>query len=132
MRFKEFLAEQAKQNAPDVTIVELEQDLLEHEVYKDIPKTNSSYRTDAANTNKQTQQHVHVYAKPKGSGKEMYALNQDGSGHDGSSGIKIPKKHADYFRSQGYDVKDGSILECIEIEDSNGMSFYILTESDDV
>jgi hypothetical protein len=128
--FKEFLAEREKQNAPEVTIVQLPPEtLLEHEAYKTIPKSTASYRKDPGNTNTKTQEHVHVYAKPKGKGDEMYAMNKDGSGHDGHSGKEIPKSHADYFRSKGYNVKENNILECIEIDDPGRFSFFVLIEA---
>lgn len=128
MSFKAFLAERAKQDAPEVVVVKLPAVLLEYEAYKNIPGTKSSYRIDPGNTNTKTQQHVHVYAKPKGKGSEMYSLNQDGSGHDGYSGKEIPKAHAEYFRAQGYNVKENNILECIEIDDPSHFAFFVLIE----
>lgn len=129
MTFKEFLADRAKQDAPEVTIVTLLDTLLEHETYKNIPGTKSSFRTDSGNTNTKTQQHVHVYAKPKGNGKEIYSINRDGSGHDGHSGKEITKSHADYFRSQGYDVKANNILESIGTDDPSQFAFFVLIEA---
>ena len=79
-------------------------ELFEHETYKLIPGTNNSYRTDAGNTNTQTIKHSHVFAKPKGSGSELFSVNIDGSGHDGSSGTEISSSHANYFRSIGYEI----------------------------
>ena len=129
MTFREFWADRAKNSAPEVVVVQLPNTLLEHGTYKEIPGTKSSYRKDSANTNTNTQQHVHVYAKPKGKGKEIYSLNKDGSGHDGHSGKQIPKAHADYFRSLGYDVKENNILECKEVDDPGLFSFFILIEA---
>ncbi|GAB6057107.1 hypothetical protein JCM31598_02240 [Desulfonatronum parangueonense] len=51
-----------------------------------IPGTKNSYRVDPENITTRTIKHSHVYAKPKGEGKFIYAVNIDGSGHDGSSG----------------------------------------------
>jgi hypothetical protein len=127
--FKEFLAEREQEKVPGVVIVHMPSVLLEYETYKEIPGTKNSYRQDSANTNTKTQQHVHVYAKPKGEGKEVYAVNKDGSGHDGHSGKEIPKSHAEYFRGKGYDIKANNILECLTIEDIGGLTFFIIVES---
>jgi hypothetical protein len=87
--------------------------IYEHQAYKGIPGTSQSYRQDAANTNTKTEKHAHVYAKLNGDGKQLYAVNVGGSGHDGSSGTEIPKKHADHFRSLGYDIPETNILETL-------------------
>ena len=86
-------------------------DLFEHQTYKNIPGTISSYREDPANTNTMTNKHAHVYAKPKGKGSQLYSVNKDGSGHDGSSGTEIPSSHAKFFRNKGYSIPDKNILE---------------------
>lgn len=85
--------------------------LFEHKIYKQINGTRNSYRQDTGNTNNMTLTHSHVYAKPNGNGKELYSANIDGTGHDGYRGTEIPKKHADFFRSKGYLIKDDNILE---------------------
>ncbi len=51
-------------------------DRFEHEVYKRIPGKKASYREDSAHTNR-SMKHCHVYAKPKGKGKEIYSVNID-------------------------------------------------------
>jgi hypothetical protein len=88
--------------------------LFEHEVYKRIPGTQSSFRSDPGNTNTMTLRHSHVYAKLKGRGGELYAVDIDGSGHDGSSGTAIPASHADFFRSKVYAIPDNNILESLD------------------
>lgn len=109
--FKQVLAENKKVEAVSKLV-----ELFEHETYKRIPGTASSYRQDAANTNTKTQQHAHVYARPNGGGKELYSVNLSGSGHDGSSGIEIPAPHADFLRSKGYSIKSDNILESLSPE----------------
>lgn len=89
---------------------------LEHQTYKLIPGTRNSYRVDPQNTNTTTQRHVHVYAKPNGAGNQLYSVNLDGSGHDGSSGTLIPVGHAEYFRSIGFTIPDNLALESIDID----------------
>lgn len=91
--------------------------LSEHNVYKKFPGKKASYREDHGNTNKLTIKHAHAYAKPKGKGKELYSVNMDGSGHDGYSGTEIPKDHADFFRSKGYQIDQTNILESITYSD---------------
>jgi hypothetical protein len=90
--------------------------LFEHETYKRIPGTASSYRQDPSNTNTKTEKHAHVYARLNGTGKELYSVNLSGRGHDGSSGTKIPDTHADFLRSIGFDIKPNNILESINWE----------------
>lgn len=107
MTFKKFL-ERKKE-------IQKQIDLFEHETYKNIPGIKNSYREDPANTNTMTQKHAHVYAKPKGKGGQLYSVNIDGSGHDGSSGIEIPKTHATFFRDKGYDIDVNNILESTEL-----------------
>ncbi len=123
--FKDYVAETERQDAFTKTI-----DLFEHESYKSIPGTTSSYRKDPANTTALTQQHVHVYAKRHGGGKELYSANIDGSGHDGSSGYVVPKKHADYLRGLGYFIPKDNILECISLDPKN-KGLYSLVVLDD-
>jgi len=116
MSFKEFMA---KQEATEKL-------LLEYECYQLIPGTRNSYRQDKINTSTQTQKHSHIYAKPKGSGKELYAVNIDGSGHDGASGKKIPDDHANYFRSIGYSILPSNILEWISIRNVTPQAHALL------
>lgn len=119
--FKEYQAQiRIEQDA--ITQIEL----FEHETYKLIPGSRNSYRTDAGNTNTMTLRHSHVYAKPKGRGKELYSVNIDGSGHDGSSGIQIPASHADYFRSLGYAIGEDNILENIELYAMDSDSYMLM------
>ena len=108
--FKEFIAETEK-------VKELI-NLFEHQTYKNIPGTKNSYREDTGNTNTMTSRHSHVYAKPKGRGTEIYSVNIDGSGHDGSSGTEIPSSHAEFFRSKGYSIPDNNILENLILSES--------------
>ena len=104
--------------------------LFEHKTYKNIPNTKNSYREDPCNTNTMTIKHAHVYAKPKGEGTEIYSVNIDGSGHDGSSGIKIPNSHADFFRKQGYSIPDSNILESMILSESFSEEYELLIFED--
>ena len=104
--------------------------LLEYNIYKKIPKTASYYRLDNGKINKSTLKHAVVYADPKGNGKELYAVNIDGSGHDGSSGKKISNTHANYFRSLGFSIPDDNILEnlCLSSDDLSGFEISVLLD----
>lgn len=104
--FKEFFYRKILQESAD-------QLLFEYEVYRLIPGTKNSYRQDSGNTNTLTQQHSHVFAKSHGKVAQLYAVNIDGSGRDGSSGTAISSLHADYFRSLGYSIPTNNILESI-------------------
>jgi hypothetical protein len=59
--------------------------------------------------------HSHTYAG--NSKNQLYAVNIDGSGHDGSSGQQIPDKHADFYRGKGYQIRPDNILEELDLED---------------
>ena len=98
---------------------------LEHKTYKTIPKTRCSYRQDSQNTNTKTQKHLHVYAKENGKGNQLYAVNIDGSGHDGSSGVVIPSSHAEHFRAGGYDIPDSLTLESMDSSILNPDDFEV-------
>jgi hypothetical protein len=87
---------------------------LEHQTYKSIPGTQNSFRIDPANTNTMTQRHAHVYARQAGGGKELYSVNMDGTGHDGSTGTVIPVKHANCFRGLGFDIPANLTLESLD------------------
>jgi len=100
--------------------------LLEYDCYRLIPGTNNSYREDRINSSSKTIKHSHVYARPKGKGRQLYAVNYDGSGHDGSRGTLMPQSHADYFRSRGYDILKNNMIECINIKELDGSAHEIL------
>ena len=104
---------------------------LEHLTYKPISGTKNSYRIDPQNTTTKTQKHAHVYAKPNGEGKQLYSVNIDGSGHDSSSGTVISVKHADHFRSLGFDIPDNFTLESIDYEQLNPENYEICILEED-
>ena len=116
--FKDFLQEYQLNEVRERKLNELNL-ALEHTTYKRIPGTKNSFRVDPQNKNTLTQRHAHVYAKPNGGGKQLYSVNLDGSGHDGSSGKIIPQHHADHFRSLGFEIPASLALESIDIADFN-------------
>lgn len=119
--FPEFLAEAERAKRLEQLKVS-----LEHHTYKEIPGTTNSYRMDPPRTSAMTQRHAHVYAKRGGSGKELYSVNIDGTGHDGSSGTLIPAKHADFFRTQGFDISITNSLESIDLNSEIDDEYVLL------
>lgn len=113
-RFKDYINEVERNNEREKKLSELSL-ALEHHTYKNISGTKNSVRLDAQNTNTLTQRHAHVYAKPNGGGKQLYSVNIDGSGHDGSSGNVIPASHAEYLRSLGFTIPVNLTLESLDI-----------------
>jgi len=135
--FKQFLAEQVEKKEAELSALKNAEHiateklmLLEHETYKRIPSTKSSYRIDSGNTNTLTDRHAHVFAKPKGGGKQLYSVTIKGFGHDGHSGTQIPSTHADHFRSLGFDIKDTNILECIDLAEITPDKYVFLLPGD--
>lgn len=105
---------------------------LEHQTYKSIPGTRNSLRIDPQNTSTLTQRHAHVYAKPNGGGKQLYSVNLDGSGHDGSSGTVISASHAEHLRGLGFVIPDNLILESLDVDSLSPEQYEICTLDDDV
>ena len=86
--------------------------ILEFKQYKNIPGTTKTYRIDAANTNTNTQKHIHVYFD----GEQLYAINVDGTPHDGSK-YKLSKKDQAFLRDMGFVVPENGILEMYSFKD---------------
>jgi len=122
--FKQFLQETEAQKERDERLQGLTL-ALEHQTYKAIPGTTNSYRIDTQNTTTNIQKHAHVYAKPNGGGKQLYSVNIDGSGHDGSSGTVISAKHADHFRRLGFEIPANLALESIDFEQLSPENYEI-------
>jgi hypothetical protein len=125
---KSFIEFCEQEDALAVAVARIE--LFEHETYKLIPKTNNSYRIDPSNVSAKSLRHAHVYAKPKGLGQQLYVANVDGTGKDGFSGTPIPARHADFFRSMGFEIKSDNILERMQLTslDLNDYSLVILDD----
>lgn len=113
--FKEFIAERE--------FLEL---LTEWECFKLVPGTKRSYTEHPFESSTGVPKHAHVYAKPKGNGKQVYSVRVDGKGHDGSSGFPMPKKDAKYFRELGYEIPDTNIIETVELSDLESSDYTLL------
>ncbi len=79
-----------------------------------------------------TQRHAHVYARPNGGGEQIYSVNLDGSGHDGSSGTVIPKNHADHLRGLGFTIPGNLTLESLDFDTLSHELYEICILGDDV
>lgn len=130
-RFKDFLKEVVEEEEREKKIKALVL-ALEHHTYKNIPGTRNSVRVDPGNTNTLTQRHAHIYARPNGGGKQLYAVNLDGSGHDGSSGTVIVAKHAEYLRASGWEIPLNLTLESLDFDDLVLENFEWCVLNDDV
>ena len=61
--------------------------------------------------------HLHIFAKDN----ELFAINRDGTAHDGYHGVSIPSKVQDFIRSKDPDFKlpTNGILESMNLYDSD-------------
>ncbi len=84
--------------------------LSEHEIYKRIPDTTYYYRKDKGQPLPGKEMHIHVYKDSKHN-NQLFAINADGTPHDGSK-IIIGPVIAKYLRTIGIDIPGtGAILE---------------------
>ncbi len=93
--------------------------------YQRVPKTQMSVRFDNGNTNTKTRDHAHVFARLDGQGKQLFAVNIDGSGHDGSSGTPIPRKVGDFLKTKGYAIPVSFVVESMSLADALEDRFII-------
>ena len=119
-----FKIEQAINKSEKISMLGLEY-ITESNEYKQIPRTQMSARFDKGNTNTLTQDHAHIFAKPNGQGKQLLAINIDGTGHDGSSGKAIPKKVGDFLKTKGYVVPLNYVVESISIYEALEETFIV-------
>ncbi|WP_160715767.1 hypothetical protein [Chitinophaga solisilvae] len=93
--------------------VEDKQLLLEHEKYKGFKKSTDLYYKHPEDTNIPVQAHYHVVNAR--SGKEIYAVNMDGTAHHRvNKGFQVPAKQAAELRSLGVKIPDNNLLESIQ------------------
>jgi hypothetical protein len=74
------------------------------------------YRIDPPNgeISKGNQKHIHIYKRKS----ELFAINVDGSAHDGCHGVQIPKKVIPFLQSKGFPVPKDRIIEFFQFRDS--------------
>lgn len=83
------------------------------EKYTQIPGTTFYYRKDVpfGEHRKGNQIHYHFFTKD---GKELFAINQDGTAHDGCHGIIIPQEIVDFLRQKGFTIPKNNLIESVE------------------
>ncbi len=55
------------------------------------------------------QKHMHIYVK----GKQVFAINADGTAHDGYHKVKIPTEIVPFLMNKGITIPPNNIIECI-------------------
>ncbi len=105
---------------------------LEGFPYERISGTNRSIRFDKGDPAKNTKHHAHIFAQQNGKGGELFSVNCDGTGHDGSKGKAVPKKVAEFLRKRDYKIADNLALESIDLEavELGGWEIVIVAEAD--
>ncbi len=95
--------------------------LLEWEQYKNIPKTNLTYRFDKGKGTPGNQDHVHVFLGNTKS--QVYAINIDGTPHDGSA-ARLGKKEINFLKGLGFTPPKDGLLEWIKLDQSKNYIGY--------
>lgn len=85
--------------------------ILEYDNYQSFPPTKCVYRLDKSNNIPGQQVHVHVYSDKKHN-HQLYAINIDGTPHDGSK-FQLSQKHQDALKAIGFTVPKDGLLEWI-------------------
>ena len=89
--------------------------LLEHETYKKFGNSPViTYRVDKGDGTPGRQTHVHVFLK----GKQLYAINMDGTPHDGSQ-AKLSKSAIKFLETLGVTPPKDGLLEWIVPKDDD-------------
>lgn len=83
----------------------------------EIPGTKYSYRIDRPFGEQKpgNMKHIHILVK----GKDMFAMNVDGTGHDGCHNVQIPQDVSDFMTKKGFQVPSSGIIEFYNVESSN-------------
>lgn len=94
----------------DPTVGRFASSLNEGSIYQRIPGTRHYYRKDKGQPIKGKEWHIHVF-KDSRHNNQLFAINADGSTHDGSS-IWINKEMCSFLNSIGIQVPpNGFLLE---------------------
>lgn len=109
-RFIDFYNE-ANYNDRPKTIYDGKKILLEFQTYKRIPGETKSYRIDKPSSFTNVQKHAHIFELPDGEGKEVCAVNIDGTKHDGSK-YRMNPHEIEFFRKKGFNIPDNGLIEC--------------------
>lgn len=86
--------------------------------FDNIPGTRYEYRIDNPNgiPRPGNLRHVHIYNK----GNELFAMNIDGTAHDGFHKVSIPKEVADFLRKKGFTIPKGNLIEMVIVPSLDG------------
>ena len=109
-RFIDFYNE-ANYNDRPKTVYDGRKILLEFQTYKRIPGETKSYRIDKPSSFTNVQKHAHIFELPDGEGKEVCAVNIDGTKHDGSK-YRMNPHEIEFFRKKGFNIPDNGLIEC--------------------
>lgn len=96
----------------NVTIRKIKEYITEHETYQPFPPTKCVYRLDKPNNAPGQQKHIHVYADKKHN-HQLYAINIDGTPHDGSK-YQLNNKHQEALKALGFPVPKDGLLEWLK------------------
>lgn len=89
--------------------------LLEHNIYQKFGSTKHYYRVDKANNAPGQQRHIHVFKDDEGQ-IQLFAINYDGTTHDGSKHL-LSRKEKDALTSLGIPIPPNGLLEWEVISD---------------
>ena len=71
------------------------------------------------------QNHVHVFYD----GKEMFAINADGSAHDGCHQVRIPYELNPFLQKKGIAIPPNNIIEMFNVSDSSKLLLESLSDT---
>lgn len=80
------------------------------QIFQSIPGTKYSYRIDPprGEPGPGNQRHIHVYAR---NGNQVYAMNLDGTAHDGCHKVQIPQDTTSLLVQKGFTLPPNNIIE---------------------
>lgn len=90
-------------------LVPVPSSLLEHNIYQRFGNTKNYYRIDKGNDAIGQQRHIHVFTDDKGR-IQLFAINYDGTTHDGSKYI-LSKKEQEALIQLGIPVPPNGLIE---------------------
>lgn len=107
-------------NKHSITIISQNKEhLLEYTQTQKIPGSIFKVRIDKKNTATLVKKHAHIFDLR---GNELYAVNFDGTSHDGNEGKKINTAVANFLTQKGFILKNSRLIE--KIEDGNLSTYY--------
>lgn len=79
--------------------------------FEKIPASRYEYRIDspAGIPRPGNLRHVHIF----NNGKQIFAMNIDGTAHDGFHRVRIPQEIADVLRKKGFTIPANNLIEMV-------------------